>query len=78
MAKVDAYGPRLTRALRGTDRLLGRGDRVALTVEQVVDYNLPPMVSRSIYSRANAFRARYGDFVQMELDALPPDVLRSL
>jgi len=52
--------------------------RVALTPQQVEDYDLPPQMGKATDSRARSFIARHGQLVQVELDALPPDVLRSL
>jgi hypothetical protein len=52
--------------------------RVALTWEQVETHDLPPQMGKATDSRAAAFRERYGRLVQVELDALPPDVLRDL
>jgi hypothetical protein len=52
--------------------------RVALTAAQVVEYALPPQPGKDSDSRAAAFVARHGRLVQVELDALPPDVLRAL
>ena len=50
--------------------------RVALTAEQVATYNLPPQMGKATDSRARGFAERHGRLVQVELDALPPDVLR--
>lgn len=52
--------------------------RVALSWEQVVAFDLPPQPGKSDDARSAAFEARHGQLVQVELDALPPDVLRSL
>jgi hypothetical protein len=52
--------------------------RVALTWDQVVEHNLPPLPGKATDSRAAAFERRHGRLVQVELDALPPDVLRGL
>lgn len=52
--------------------------RVALTAEQVSTYQLPPAMGKASDSRAGAFMARHGQLVQVELDALPPDVLHTL
>lgn len=52
--------------------------RVALAPEQVEDYELPPQPGKSTDSRATGFVRRHGRLLQVELDALPPDVLRSL
>ncbi len=52
--------------------------RVALSAAQVVQYGLPPQPGKETDSRAAAFVARHGRLIQVELDALPPDVLRAL
>lgn len=52
--------------------------RIALTPDQVERYQLPPQMGKATDSRAAAFTARHGQLVQVELDALPPNVLRSL
>ena len=52
--------------------------RVALTADQVREHDLPPQPGKATDSRAGRFVARHGALVQVELDALPPDVLRSL
>lgn len=52
--------------------------RVALNAEEVDEHMLPPQPGKATDSRANGFVARHGRLVQVELDALPPDVLRSL
>lgn len=52
--------------------------RVALTADQVTAYALPPQPGKDTDSRAAAFVRRHGRLVQVELDALPPNVLRDL
>lgn len=52
--------------------------RVALSADQVLQYDLPPQPGKATDSRASAFIARHGSLVQVELDALPPDTLRGL
>lgn len=58
--------------------------RVALSAAQVAQYNLPTSVEADVKAklardpRATGFRARHGSLLQVEVDALPPDVLRSL
>jgi hypothetical protein len=52
--------------------------RVALTADQVNEYRLPPAMGKATDTRADAFVARHGALVQVELDALPPDVLQAL
>jgi hypothetical protein len=53
-------------------------ERVALTWEQVVAYDLPPALGKATDSRAAAFFARHGQLVQVELDALDPGELLRL
>lgn len=53
-------------------------DRIALNREQIDTYNLPPMPGKVGDSRSGKFIERHGELMQVELDALPPDVLRSL
>jgi hypothetical protein len=53
-------------------------ERVALTAAQVEAYGLPPAMGKAGDSRAAKFVARHGRLVQVELDALPPEVLRRL
>jgi hypothetical protein len=52
--------------------------RVALSAEQVEQYDLPPQPGKETDSRARRFVERHGRLVQVELDALPPDTLRAL
>ena len=51
--------------------------RIALTPEQIAEHNLPPAPAKPTDSRTAGFLAEHGDGT-VELDALPPDVLRSL
>lgn len=52
--------------------------RVALTPEQIEEYRLPEQMGKATDSRAARFIATHGKLVQVELDALPPEVLRDL
>jgi len=52
--------------------------RVALSVDQVHEYQLPVNPGKTTDSRSAGFVARHGELVQVELDALDPDTLRSL
>jgi len=52
--------------------------RIALTREQVTAYNLPPFPGKASDSRAGRFVAKYGELIQVELDALPPETFREL
>jgi hypothetical protein len=53
-------------------------ERIALTAKQVDQYQLPEMPGKESDSRANGFRAKHGKLVQVELDALDPNILRNL
>jgi len=53
-------------------------ERIALTPEQIEEFDLPPMPGKASDSRARGFIKKYGQLVQVELDALPPDTLRGL
>ena len=46
--------------------------------EQVTEHELPVNPGKVTDSRAAGFIARHGELVQVELDALPPETLRSL
>lgn len=52
--------------------------RVALSNDQVQEYNLPEAPGKSSDSRANGFHARHGKLVQVELEALDPAQLHQL
>ena len=52
--------------------------RIALTEEQVIAWQLPEMPGKRGDTRARAFVQKYGRLAQVELDAVPPDQLRDL
>lgn len=52
--------------------------RIALDAGQVKKYSLPEMAGKRTDTRAGGFVAKHGRLVQVELDALDPDVLRGL
>jgi len=52
--------------------------RIALTPEQITEHDLPEMPGKTTDTRAAGFVARHGRLVQVEVDALPPDVLRDI
>lgn len=52
--------------------------KVALTLEQAEQYELPPMPGKPKSSRAAGFIEKYGRLFQIEVDALDPNVLREL
>jgi DNA topoisomerase VI subunit A len=74
----DPSGEDIVRALRESLNFFGtspRIEKVALTLEDVVDYNLPPDFTKETDSRSKKFVQRYGDLA-VELDALPVPVLQ--
>jgi Arc/MetJ-type ribon-helix-helix transcriptional regulator len=52
-------------------------DRIALTMDQIRQYNPPPNPAKITDSRAAGYIAEYGD-ESWELDALPPDAMSTL
>lgn len=52
--------------------------RVALTVEQIEEYNLPPAPAKTTDSRYNRFVAEEGVAWQVELDAIEPSTLQGM
>ena len=75
----DPSGEDMVRSLR--DRLADQcADpkivKVALTLEDIERYDLPPNFTKLTDTRRGAFVARFGD-LSVELDALPPEVLRA-
>lgn len=55
-----------------------RVHKIALLPEHIAEYDLPPLPGKASDSRAEGFIARHGELMQVELDALPPDVLQRL
>ena len=53
-------------------------ERVALSAEQVEEYALPENPGKEKSPNAAKFIAKYGENIQVELDAVPPDVLREI
>ena len=47
---------------------------MALTLEDIERYDLPPAMAKRTDTRTPGFVAKYGD-ISVELDALPPPVL---
>lgn len=52
--------------------------RIALTLDQVQEYDLPPALGKDTDTRAQRFVSKYGQLMQVELDALEPTTLRRL
>ncbi len=74
----DPSGEDMVRSLRERLEFFGQEPdiiKVALTADDIRRYNLPPDPTKASDSRAAAFVAEHGD-IAVELDALPPDVLR--
>jgi hypothetical protein len=72
----DPTGEDIPRAFEANTDLELR--RIALTAAQVAEYDLPPAPGKASDSRAAGFELRHGRLVQVELEALDPDDLRSL
>lgn len=51
---------------------------VALTRDQVTEYNLPPGMGKAADSRSAAFVEKHGELIQVEVDALAPPDLKGL
>jgi hypothetical protein len=58
--------------------LFGETVRVALTRGQAEEHELPPMPGKEQDTRARGFAEKYGELFQIEVGALPPEVLRDL
>jgi hypothetical protein len=52
--------------------------QVALSRGQVTEYNLPPNEGKAKDTRAARFIREEGELMQVEIDALPPDILHRL
>jgi hypothetical protein len=52
--------------------------RVALSGEQVKEYDLPENPGKTNDPRSAGFKERHGKLVQVEVDALPPETLKAL
>ena len=74
----DPSGEDIDRDFRERTACWDEFHRVALSPDQVVEYDLPPAMGKATDSRAAQFIARHGELVQVELDAIPPDQLRDL
>jgi hypothetical protein len=74
----DPSGEDILRDLLARAACFDELHRVALTAEQVAQYGLPKQMGKESDSRAQGFVARHGELVQVELDALAPELLRQL
>lgn len=74
----DPSGEDIVRALGESLRFFGTSPeivKVALTMQEIRDYNLPPDFTKQTDSRARSFIEKHGD-IAVELDALPLPVLQ--
>jgi hypothetical protein len=67
---------RMSRAYKGT--AFAKVVKVALTPEQVEEYDLPEAEGKTGDTRSGGFMRKHGRLVQVELEALPPETLRGL
>lgn len=74
----DASGEDIERDFLKRTGCWDERQRIALTQQQVEDYNLPPLPGKPWDARAQGFIDKYGELVQVELDALDPNDLRTL
>jgi hypothetical protein len=75
----DATGVDILRDfLKRTNGVWDEELRIALNEDQIAQYKLPPLPGKSWDPRAASFTAAYGKLIQVELDALPPDVLKKI
>ena len=74
----DASGHDIERDFRNRVRNLSHTVRIALTEAQILEYELPRLPGKESDTRALGFIEKFGSLFQVELDALPPEVLRDL
>jgi hypothetical protein len=74
----DPSGEDIERDFHARSNCFGAFARVAVTPEQIEEYDLPAMPGKRTDSRSTAFELRHGGLVQVELEALDPNVLRDL
>lgn len=74
----DASGEDIDRDFIARTDCWDKVERIALNADQVETYDLPPQMGKANDPRASAFTERHGKLVQIELDALPPEVLHTL
>lgn len=82
LGDVDPSGMDIERDLEERLMRYGAGnitvERVALTLEQIQEYNLPPMPAKTTDPRLAKFIADTGGADAVELDALEPPILQQL
>lgn len=80
LGDLDPSGEDMVRDIRDRFEMFGIDvdvRKIALTIEQVRQYNLPPNPAKRTDPRAREFIRRYGES-SWEVDALPPEVLDRL
>ena len=76
----DPSGEDMVRDVRDRLRTFGANvhvEKIALTMDQIEEYNPPPNPAKVSDPRAAEYIAKHGDS-SWEVDALPPDVLQNL
>lgn len=74
----DPTGDDIFRDLQERTNIWDGTHRIALTQEQVEQYNLPKNPAKEKDSRNKSFEERHGEVVQVEMDALDPNDLHDL
>lgn len=74
----DPSGENILEDFEGRTECFDTVERVALTLGQVKQYDLPVMPGKATDTRARAFAEKYGVLGQVEVDALPPELLKEL
>jgi len=80
LGDLDPSGEDMVRDIGARLSLFGcmaEVEKIALTIDQVREYNLPPNPAKLTDTRAAAFIAKYGT-ESWEVDALPPAVLQQV
>lgn len=77
LGDFDPTGLDISRDLTQEFEGIATIERIALNEAQIKEHNLPPIPTKPTDSRTAKHIEQYGD-VAVELDALPPDVLKEL
>lgn len=80
LGDFDPSGVDICRDLQSRFETLGiipYFERLALTKEQIIQFNLPHMPLKENDPRSKKFQQKHGNFA-VELDALPPNLLRQI
>ena len=77
---LDPSGEDIYRVVRdyfATFGITANFEKIAITTEQIEEYDIPPMPTKRTDSRAAGFIEEYGD-IAVELDAIEPDKLQEI